>query len=70
MENDLFYIDHIKDSINKIFEYTQNISHTEFQQASLIQDTVIRNFEIIGEATKNLSYEFTQKQNLINEIEM
>jgi uncharacterized protein with HEPN domain len=32
-----------------------------FLQNSLIQDAVIRNFEIIGEATKHLSSEFREK---------
>jgi len=32
-----------------------------FLENPLIQDAVIRNFEIIGEATKNLSMEFRKK---------
>ena len=55
------YIEHILDSIAKIEKYTESINVNEFIDNDLIQDGVIRNFEIIGEATKNLSNEFRKK---------
>ncbi len=54
-----FFGDILK-SIQNIKTYTQT-GETEFLASSLIQDAVIRNFEIIGEATKNLSPEFRQR---------
>lgn len=54
MKNDQLYIRHILESIAKIKEYTKN-GRDAFNKSSLIQDGVIRNFEIIGEATKKIS---------------
>ncbi len=55
MKDDLIYIEHILQAINKIIEYTKDISQFEFNKNEMIQDAVIRNIEIIGEATKNIS---------------
>jgi uncharacterized protein with HEPN domain len=52
MKDDLVYVDHILDSIRRIKEYTYCLSKDDFAQNELIQDAVIRNIEIIGEATK------------------
>ena len=51
----LIYMQHIRDAIFRIKEYTLNITHEEFMNNHLIQDAVIRQIEIIGEATKKLS---------------
>lgn len=61
MKDNLIYIHHIRDCIQKIITYTENISEDEFLSTSLIHDAVIRNFEIIGEATKHLSSELKLK---------
>lgn len=55
MKHDKSYILHIIDSIDQIFEYTDKMSVLEFKESRLIQDAVIRNFEIIGEAAKQVS---------------
>jgi uncharacterized protein with HEPN domain len=55
MKDDSLYIDHILRSINNILEYTKGINKKDFSKNNLIQDAVIRNFEIIGEATKKVS---------------
>jgi uncharacterized protein with HEPN domain len=47
--------------IEKIESYTNNISAKEFLKNEMVQDAVIRNFEIIGEATKQLSKDFREK---------
>ncbi len=57
-KNNLLYLEHIKTCIEKIFSYTENLSEDDFLQNEMAQDAVIRNFEIIGEATKKLSSEF------------
>ena len=57
-KDDLIYVDHILDSIKKIEKYTDNLTIHVFVENELIQDGVIRNFEIIGEATKHLSKDF------------
>lgn len=60
-KDNLIYIYHTRDCINKIDTYTENISQDDFLSNSLIHDAVIRNFEIIGEATKKLSDDFRTK---------
>ncbi len=54
MKDDRVYLQHIRDSIARILEYTKGGSN-EFMHDSKIQDAVIRNLEIIGEAVKHLS---------------
>jgi len=52
MKEDLMYIEHILESISKILKYTASLSFSDFQKNTMVQDAVIRNIEIIGEATK------------------
>ncbi len=47
----------IIDSINRIEEYTLGLSYEEFEENNLITDAVVRNIEIIGEASKNIPVE-------------
>lgn len=47
----------IIDSINRIDEYTLGLSYEEFEENNLITDAVVRNIEIIGEASKNIPVE-------------
>jgi uncharacterized protein with HEPN domain len=60
-KDDLIFVDHILEAIEKIDRYTDDITVHEFVDNELIQDAVIRNFEIIGEASKNVSNEFREK---------
>ncbi|MEW6773316.1 MAG: DUF86 domain-containing protein [Bacteroidota bacterium] len=48
-------------SCKKILSYTNGLSYDDFQNNDVIIDAVIRNIEIIGEATKNISQELKQK---------
>jgi uncharacterized protein with HEPN domain len=61
-QTDTLYLKHIQDAISKINLYLTGIDETAFQQNSLVQDGVIRQLEIIGEATKRLSDELRQSQ--------
>ncbi len=60
-KDELIYLNHILDCIDKIRNYTDKINKDEFLKKSIIQDAVIRNLEIIGEATKHLTQEFRSK---------
>ncbi len=60
-KNDLVYLDHILDSIGWIEEYTEGMERADFLSNKLVQDGTIRQIEIIGEATKNLSKDFREK---------
>jgi uncharacterized protein with HEPN domain len=60
--SDTVYLQHILEAIKRIEEYLQGITEIDFHNRYLIQDGVIRQIEIIGEATKQLSKE-TRKNN-------
>lgn len=59
MKDDRLYLSNIKECIERIESYTQS-GKDAFMQTLIIQDAVIRNFEIIGEATKRLSVELRE----------
>ena len=54
MKDDRVYLYHIRDAIEKILSYTID-GEESFRSNTMIHDAVIRNFEIIGEASKKLS---------------
>lgn len=55
------YLQHVLDSILRIEEYTKGISKDDFAKNNLIQDAVIRQLEIIGEAVKRISSELKER---------
>ena len=54
MKDDLIFLQHIFDAIKDIENYTDG-GEEVFYSTKMIQDAVIRNLEIIGEAVKNIS---------------
>jgi uncharacterized protein with HEPN domain len=56
-KHDAVYLRHTLDAINQIESYTADLSYEEFLQDRLVQDGVIRQLEIIGEACRYLSEE-------------
>lgn len=60
--DDSVYLQHILDAIARIESYLDQIDEDQFYATPLRQDGVIRQIEIIGEATKHLSLSLT-KQN-------
>lgn len=59
------YLRHILDAIDRIRKYTTGINKDTFLSGPLVQDAVIRNIEVIGEAANRLSAEFIAKHNAI-----
>lgn len=57
----LQYLDDIFEAIHNIEDDTEGISFDGFKADRRRQDAVIRNFEIIGEATKKLSPDFKDR---------
>ena len=49
------YLGDIQDSAKRIASYTEDLTYDGFMKDSKTQDAVVRNLEVIGEATKNLS---------------
>ena len=54
MKDDRLYLEHIREAIDKILGYSI-CGREQFLGNSMVQDAVIRNFEIIGEAAKRFS---------------
>lgn len=50
----VFFLRDIENSLIKILKYTTGITYQEFISNDMVKDAVERNFEIIGEAVKNL----------------
>ena len=48
------YLGHILEAISQIQSYCEDIDEVSFLANRMIQDAVIRNFEVIGEASKNV----------------
>jgi uncharacterized protein with HEPN domain len=59
-QDNFIYLSDILRCMENIANYTQS-GEADFLQSQLLQDAVIRNFEIIGEATKHLSLELRQQ---------
>ena len=55
MKDDLIYIDHILQSIDRIEDYLGGKDYQAFSDDFMTQDAVVRQLEIIGEATKRIS---------------
>jgi len=48
------YLKHILEAIRRIEQYSSGLNETAFLESSMVQDAIIRNFEIIGEASRNI----------------
>jgi uncharacterized protein with HEPN domain len=48
----------IYDAVAKILNYTDGMSYDDFIQDEKTIDAVVRNFEIIGEASNKIPYDF------------
>lgn len=48
------YLAHILEAIKRISVYTDDIDEVGFLENEMVQDAVIRNIEIIGEAARNI----------------
>lgn len=58
MKNDVVYLRHILDAIEKIETYLKSATYESFSSNNMMIDAVVRELEIIGEASSNLSEEF------------
>ena len=48
------YFEHLLQACDRILQYTSQMTHDRFMADSMVQDAVLRNIEILGEATRNL----------------
>ena len=61
MKDDNVYLEHILLAIEKIEEYLHGKSRADFLSDSMLSDAVIRQIEIIGEASKLVSSKTKKK---------
>lgn len=54
------YLGHILQAIGRIKEYVQGMDEAAFSEDHRTQDAVIRNFEIIGEASRNIEKRYPE----------
>ncbi|MCK4641147.1 MAG: DUF86 domain-containing protein [Candidatus Marinimicrobia bacterium] len=54
-------IEDIIESVDKIFDYIDGMTFQEFMQDNKTIDSVVRNFEIIGEAANRIPDNITEK---------
>ena len=55
------YLEDILEAVQRILTYSQDLHHEDFLKDQKTQDAVIRNLEVIGEATKNISANLKQQ---------
>ena len=55
------YLEHIKDAIKDIESFTNGLTKEKFLKNKLRKSAVIRQLEIIGEASKNIPENFREK---------
>jgi uncharacterized protein with HEPN domain len=48
------YLGHVLKAIERIEQYTAGIAFEDFVRNEMVQDAVIRNFEIVGEACRSI----------------
>lgn len=64
------YLEDILDCIKKINKYTKGISFAKFSKDEKTIDAVIRNFQVIGEASRQLPQSFRDKCDDVDWIAM
>lgn len=55
------FLNDIIEAINRIEDYTESMDFLEFEKNNLVVDAVIRNLEVIGEASKYIPEEIRIK---------
>ena len=54
------YLAHILEAIERIDRYTEDMDELAFLNNQMAQDAVVRNFEIIGEASNNIEKHYPE----------
>ena len=54
------YLEHITQAIERIESYIEDLDELEFLKNELVQDAVIRNIEVIGEASHNVTIRYPE----------
>ena len=65
MKDEAVYLHHILDAFGWIETYVAGLRREAFFQEQMIQDAVVRQLEIIGEASRRLSDDFRDRHSYI-----
>lgn len=57
-KDDSVHLQHIVEAIEQIDRYTRGMSESEFFSRTMVQDAVLRQIQVIGEAASCISVEF------------
>ncbi len=66
----ILYLEDLLLAMNRVAEYIEGMSFAEFKKDYKTVDAVIRNFEIIGEAAKNMPSKLKEKHSEVPWAEM
>lgn len=58
LSDDIVHLNHILAALEQIEHYTRGMSESEFLSRTMVQDAVIRQIELIGEAASCVSVKF------------
>jgi uncharacterized protein with HEPN domain len=62
------YLEHMLEAVDRILAYTKDKTEDEFQDNRLLQDAVLRNIAVLGEAARNFLDEAPEKVIRTSEI--
>ena len=54
------YLSHILEAVERIASYTEDMDESAFLNDRMVQDAVLRNLEVIGEASNNIEKRFPE----------
>ena len=57
-QRDLPYLQHMLDAVERIRRYLEGVSREDFEADEVLQDAVIRQLEILGEAASRVDTEY------------
>ena len=57
----IFYLEDIEDAMKHILKFTKGMDLKKFKVTRMVVDAVIRNFEVMGEASKNIPARVKEK---------
>lgn len=63
--HDAELVEDISEAVDRVQRYTRDMTYEAFLRDTLVQDAVVRNLEIMGEAVKGLSPDFRKKHKAV-----
>ncbi len=60
MSNDYVYLMHIRDALHEVQTFIQGESYESFLENRMVQNAVMRSFEVVGEAARRISTELRE----------